>query len=109
MNPVIVGGDFNASPESDTVQVMLSGGAVDMFVAGDPGVTGETSFDDPFDIADPSEEADKRIDYLFMVHDAGTVSASGLFLDEAGTVGVGPEAARLWPSDHIGVAAVFIP
>jgi len=88
---------------------MITTGYIDMFLAGNPEGQGATSFNDPFDITDPAEEADKRIDYLFMIHDGGTVIESDLFLDTAWDISPGPEASWLWASDHIGVQALFSP
>jgi len=108
-NPVVVGGDFNDPPGSDTILEMTGVGAVDLFADQNPGVTGYTSFANPFDITNPSEEADKRIDYLFMVDESGTVNDGVLFLDTARDIDPGPEESWLWASDHIGVLARIRP
>ncbi len=108
-HPVIVGGDFNDPPGEGAILEMTGTGAVDMFAAASPGEAGYTSFADPFDLTDPEEEADKRIDFLFMIGPGGTVTGSGLFLDEARDIDPGPDVSWLWASDHIGVRAVFRP
>jgi len=108
-NPVVVGGDFNDPPGSDTVLEMINAGGVDLFADQNPGADGYTSFGDPFDITDPSMTAEKRIDYLFMLDPGGSVTGSGLFLDTALDIDPGPEESWLWASDHIGVQATFRP
>ena len=108
-NPVVVGGDFNDPPGSDTILEMTDAGAVDLFADLNPGTAGYTSFADPFDIGNPAEEADKRIDYLFMVDGGGTAVNSSLFLDAAKDLDPGPGESWLWGSDHIGVIARIQP
>jgi len=108
-HPVIVGGDFNDPPGSDTILEMTGAGAVDMFAEARPGEDGFTSFADPFDLTDPLAETVERIDYLFMLDPGGTVSDSILFLDQARDIDPGPGESWLWASDHVGVRAVFRP
>ena len=43
-NPVLVGGDFNDTPESETILEMKDAGALDMFAHQNPSVDGNTSF-----------------------------------------------------------------
>ena len=104
-NPVMVGGDFNDPPGSFTIHEMTAAGAVDAFAASNPGVDGYTSFDDPFDLTDPGEQPDERIDYLFLLDAGATLWSSGLFLDAAADIDPGPDESWLWASDHIGVHA----
>jgi len=108
-NPVVVGGDFNDLPDSETIQEMTAAGAIDMFAEENPGVAGHTSFGSSFDITDPAAEAAKRIDYLFMIDAGGAINASSLFLNSAWDIDPGPDESWLWASDHIGVKAVFRP
>ncbi|KPK16613.1 MAG: hypothetical protein AMK69_26130 [Nitrospira bacterium SG8_3] len=108
-NPVVVGGDFNALPESAAINEMIDAGAVDMFANQNPTADGYTSFRDEFDIADPMEEPCERIDYLFMIDVGGVVTESTLVLDTAQDIDPGPMETWLWASDHIGVKASFRP
>ncbi len=108
-NPVVVGGDFNDPPGTETIAEMTDAGAVDMFADRNPGVPGYTSFGKPFDITDPAEEPDKRIDYLFLIDEGGEITGSEPFLDTARDIDPGPEEAWLWASDHVGVRAAFRP
>jgi len=108
-NPVVVGGDFNALPESATIHEMIDAGAVDMFANQNPAADGYTSFCDEFDITDPMEEPCQRIDYLFMMDVGGVVTDSTRFLDMARDIDRGPMEKWLWASDHIGVKATFRP
>lgn len=108
-NPVVVGGDFNDPPGTETIAEMTDAGAVDMFADQNPGVPGYTSFGKPFDITDPAEEPDKRIDYLFLLEGGGKITGSGRFLDTARDIDPGPGESWLWASDHVGVRATFRP
>jgi endonuclease/exonuclease/phosphatase family metal-dependent hydrolase len=110
-NPVVVGGDFNDPPGSDTYLELTGAGLFeDLFASENPGVDGFTSFGGGFDITDPAEEAVKRIDYLFMMDGSGSVTGSELFLDAARDIDPDPgNESWLWASDHIGVKATFQP
>ncbi len=108
-NPVVVGGDFNDPPGAEAITEMTDAGAVDMFADRNPGSPGYTSFGKPFDITDPTEEPDKRIDYLFFMDEGGEITGSERFLDTAGDIDPGPGESWLWASDHVGVRATFRP
>ncbi len=108
-NPVVVGGDFNDPPGTDAIVEMTDAGAVDMFADSNPGLPGYTSFGKPFDIMDPAEEPDKRIDYLFLIDEGGEIMGSERFLDTARDIDPGPGESWLWASDHVGVRATFRP
>jgi len=108
-NPVVVGGDFNDPPGTATIVEMTDAGAVDMFADQNPGVLGYTSFGHPFDITDPTEEPQKRIDYLFMFDEGGLISGSERFLDTARDIDPGAGESWLWASDHVGAKATFRP
>lgn len=99
---VIVGGDFNAVPDSDAIAAFLEGGAVDVWQ-----VKGGSL--DATSLAGEVDEAEaglyKRIDYLFVVgnREDFTISEVAKFLDF-------PRYANetypsLWASDHAGVIA----
>jgi endonuclease/exonuclease/phosphatase family metal-dependent hydrolase len=92
----VIGGDFNDTPGSDTVQAMLASGARDVWSEG-PGFTAVSG-----SLTDPHAVADARIDYLFVHGRAAFVEWARSFLGmplprQGGGV--------LWSSDHIGVLA----
>jgi endonuclease/exonuclease/phosphatase family metal-dependent hydrolase len=92
----VIGGDFNDTPGSDTVQAMLASGARDVWSEG-PGFTAVSG-----SLTDPHAVADARIDYLFVHGRAAFVEWARSFLgmplpQQGGGV--------LWSSDHIGVLA----
>ncbi len=69
--PAVIGGDFNAQPDSDVVAAMTDAGFFDSAaVAGDPR---------------PTSENGNRIDYVFVTPDIGVVDV---------------EAPEVWTSDH---------
>ena len=108
--PVILAGDFNATPGDPAIQAVLAAGFVDALVVGgdatcdgvgDPGCTSGT---EPLG-DNPENLTSRRIDYIFILPgtefslDARQVA---LFLNAPATLGDG---RLLWPSDHIGVQA----
>ena len=108
--PVILAGDFNASPEDPSIRALRDAGYVDVLAeagdptcekAGDPGCTNSTI---PLD--EPAARADQRIDYIF-VRDGEDIAIepeeAELFLNSAIDTGGG----TLWTSDHIGVKGVL--
>jgi endonuclease/exonuclease/phosphatase family metal-dependent hydrolase len=102
----IVAGDFNDSPESATIQVMLAAGGRDAWAeavtsggALGPGLTALNGT-----VRDSADVADERIDYLFVFSrdpaKPAVVKDAALFLDTALPDSKG---MPLWASDHIGV------
>jgi len=70
-SPAVIGGDFNAQPDSDVVAAMIDAGFIDSAAAaGDPQTTSESG---------------NRIDYVFVTPDLTVVSA---------------DAPDIWTSDH---------
>jgi endonuclease/exonuclease/phosphatase family metal-dependent hydrolase len=99
--PPIVGGDFNAEPESDEIR-FLTERYVDAFGEANPGVAGHTwSNANPF--AAKENEHDRRIDYIFV---GGATPAGGGRVLSAEVVCDEPRAGA-WPTDHFGVAATL--
>jgi endonuclease/exonuclease/phosphatase family metal-dependent hydrolase len=96
--PLVIGGDFNAVPDSAVVASLLGGGMVDAWAAARPGEDGFTAIDGA--VTDPGARTGARIDYLF-VRGARVVSVEP-FLARPGT---GPGGLPLWASDHVGVLA----
>ena len=107
--PLIVVGDFNASPLSPPAQAyaqMIAAGYADAWPASQPATDGFTCcFSETLD--DPAGTLSSRIDHIFFRYPAPiTVSEAQVLGDEPGDfLPVG-----LWPSDHAGVfAALQIP
>ena len=110
--PVILAGDFNATPGDPAIQAVLAAGFVDALVAGgdatcdgvgDPGCTSGT---EPLG-DNPENLTSRRIDYIFIL--PGTefsldARQATLFLNAPATLGDG---RLLWASDHIGVRALL--
>ncbi len=110
--PVILAGDFNATPGDPSIQALLAAGFVDALVAGgdatcdgvgDPGCTSDTA-----PLGDnPENLTRRRIDYIFILPgtefslDARQVA---LFLNAPATL---DDGRLLWASDHIGVQALL--
>ena len=98
--PIILLGDFNASPDSTAYQHLLSAGYVDVWPIGGEGKGATCCQDNIFQ----NEKSDRsiRIDHIFVrnmevsaavvVHTVGDTAADRLPLG-------------LWPSDHAGVVA----
>lgn len=91
--PFVLGGDFNAEPDSPEMRLM----SPFRDVAAVRYASGPT-FGVAYGIALPG----RRIDYLFDDPDAG------LSVDAAHVVLNRPNAAGVWASDHFGVAARFV-
>lgn len=105
---VIAGGDFNALPKSPTIAKMIKGQGIDLFAITHPKNKGCTSFGNNFDLYNPHEQAETRIDYLFLFgSQAKNISNSSLFLNQAQTINKGHGKFWLWASDHIGVEATI--
>lgn len=104
---VIIGGDFNAPPDSVVVASMLAAGAQDAWSHAAPGTPGGTSLRGS--ISDSSAEFGRRIDYIFIAGEDLDVSAVTRILDlplVLDSPGVDEATAiPLWPSDHAGVMA----
>jgi endonuclease/exonuclease/phosphatase family metal-dependent hydrolase len=109
----VIGGDFNAAPETDEIRFMVGWHTLaghraswqDAYArlhpgAGEPGWTWASR--------NPSTDwlaqlwRDRRIDYLFVSPEqrgaVGKVLAARVVLDA-------PDARGVWPSDHFGVLA----
>ncbi len=102
---VVIGGDLNAAPGSDAVLALRRIGAVDAWREANGGLPGYTAIEGA--VTDAQARAFERIDYLFAVGRALAVRRAWLFLDRPVADRPGGPGPALWPSDHIGVAAVF--
>ncbi len=105
-NPVIVAGDLNDVPDSQTVSTLLQFGLYDAWAEQGSG-PGYTSGSAEFDLQSPNRAADERIDYIFFQpgkREEVRVLDTKLLFDR-----VGRKTGReyLWPSDHFGVLAKF--
>jgi endonuclease/exonuclease/phosphatase family metal-dependent hydrolase len=103
-NPVLLGGDFNAGPDSDTILVLTGGGLIDLYAAAGqtPGYTNDR---DDLNLEGAHNTANQRIDFcLFRPPSRGrwAIESAELFLDRPSTTADG---GWLWASDHFGVVA----
>jgi endonuclease/exonuclease/phosphatase family metal-dependent hydrolase len=100
--PAIVAGDLNATEDSSQIQ-SLTRSWVDAYRVANPDDVGLTCCIDNL-TAGPSEELEKRIDYLFVVRRGGRrveVHRSELVLDRPFESAQGWQ----WASDHVGLLA----
>ena len=99
--PAIVAGDLNATEDSAQIQ-SLTQSWIDTYRAANPDDEGLTCCIDNL-TAGPSEELEKRIDYLFVVPRARRVEVhrSQLVLDGPIQLAQGWQ----WASDHVGLLA----
>jgi endonuclease/exonuclease/phosphatase family metal-dependent hydrolase len=95
---VILTGDFNQTPDTETYSDVLQAGFLDAWTqthAGDPGYTiGETT--------ETTRDFDRRIDYIF--------ATGGIQLESATLIGTDPAFktdSGYYPSDHLGLLATF--
>lgn len=104
---VIVAGDFNDVPESETMAALtVEAGLVDLHAAYGNG-PGYTNDRDDLDLTAERATHNQRIDYLLMRPGRGRlpeVVNVGLFADRPHRQ---PDGTWLWPSDHIGVIATL--
>jgi endonuclease/exonuclease/phosphatase family metal-dependent hydrolase len=103
-NPVLIGGDFNDVPQSDTIRSLTDNGFIDLHAAagGEPGYTNDRN---DLNIEAPQASPNQRIDYIFFRPGRGrqfTIESVRLFLDRPSAE---PDGRWLWASDHFGVLA----
>lgn len=103
--PLVLGGDFNDVPDSETIQAIKAAGLTDIWeTAGSgPGYTNDKSDIDP---ESPDGSHNQRIDYLFFRPGNGGFEFEDvrLFLDRPSQTS---EEGWLWASDHMGVIATI--
>ena len=98
--PEIVGGDLNATPDSEEIERLKNAGFIDVF-EGQEAIL--TSASRGRDIEDPRDTTDRRIDYLFV---SGDRAAEVIVHDKRvlfGSVVQMSEGATCWVSDHNGL------
>jgi endonuclease/exonuclease/phosphatase family metal-dependent hydrolase len=103
--PAILGGDLNATPDSEEIVFLRESGLVDVCDGMDLGPTNDP---DDRDLENPAETARQRIDYLWVdptEADVLEVPSARLFL--AGAAEVEP-GRFLWASDHNGIVAELL-
>ncbi len=103
-NPVLIGGDFNDVPESDTIRTLTENGFIDLHAAfsSSPGFTNDRH---DLDIEAAEARPNQRIDYVFLRPGKGRdfrIESVRLFLDRPCAQ---PGGGWLWASDHFGVLA----
>jgi endonuclease/exonuclease/phosphatase family metal-dependent hydrolase len=101
-NPVLIGGDFNDTPDSGTVRSIIDADFIDLHAAAGAG-PGYTNDRNDLDIELAHASPNQRIDYVFFrpgrVRNFAIESVS-LFLDRPSAE---PDGNWLWASDHFGV------
>jgi endonuclease/exonuclease/phosphatase family metal-dependent hydrolase len=103
-NAVLIGGDFNDVPESDTIRSITGNGFIDLHAGGgvQPGFTNDRH---DLDIEAPYAAPNQRIDYVFVRPGRArkfAIESVQLFLNQPSAEGNG---RWLWASDHFGVLA----
>ena len=101
---VILAGDFNDVPESETIAILKRAGFIDLHEAFGSG-PGYTNDRNDIDLNAESATHNQRIDYLMMRPANGhapEVTEVGLFADHPH---LESDGTWLWRSDHIGVIA----
>lgn len=101
-NPILIGGDFNDVPDSDTIRTLTESGFIDVHSAAgaDPGYTNDRN---DLDLEAPQASPNQRIDYVFFRPGRSRsfkIENVRLFLDQPSPE---PAGQWLWASDHFGV------
>jgi endonuclease/exonuclease/phosphatase family metal-dependent hydrolase len=98
-NTVIVAGDFNATSNSDAVEVFTKNGYLDSWIAA--GKTDKQGLSTGiYDLYNPEPQAHHRIDFVLVSN--ASVNSADTFLGEAKQTAVNDQTQWLWGSDHIG-------
>jgi endonuclease/exonuclease/phosphatase family metal-dependent hydrolase len=105
-NGVLIGGDFNDVPESETIGAIIGAGFIDLHAAAGsaPGYTNDRN---DLDIEGPQASPNQRIDYVFFRPGSGKfeIQSVRLLLDGPSAE---PGGKWLWASDHFGVLARLV-
>jgi PGF-CTERM protein len=107
--PVVVGGDFNSGPGTDTAAYdRLTADLDDAYATLDPGGEGYTCCQ-AGSLRNESSRLDRRIDALLYRGrlDPTAVGRVGHRPEDRVEVEVDGETVRIWPSDHAGVVGTF--
>ncbi|MEF8788976.1 MAG: endonuclease/exonuclease/phosphatase family protein [Haloarculaceae archaeon] len=107
--PVVVGGDFNSGPGTDTAAYdRLTADLDDAYATLDPGGEGYTCCQ-AGSLRNESSRLDRRIDALLYRGrlDPTAVGRVGHRPEDRVEVAVDGETVRIWPSDHAGVVGTF--
>jgi endonuclease/exonuclease/phosphatase family metal-dependent hydrolase len=103
-NAVLIGGDFNDIPQSDTICTVTGAGFIDLHAASATG-PGYTNDRNDIDIEAEHASPNQRIDYVFLRPGSGrkfAIYSVELILDRPSAE---PDGRWLWASDHFGVLA----
>lgn len=101
---LLLAGDLNDIPGSDTIATISAGGFIDLWDAAGQGA-GYTNDRDDLDLHSPDAAPNQRIDYLFLRAGGGQqveIADARLFLERPCRRADGK---WLWASDHVGVIA----
>lgn len=99
--PVIVMGDVNSTPGSDTYNLFTKKGFDDVWIKAGQGL-GFTGHQNP-DLLNAGSELSRRIDFIFYKNGWKPIAA-----DLVGEEKKDRTITGLWPSDHAGVAAKLL-
>jgi endonuclease/exonuclease/phosphatase family metal-dependent hydrolase len=105
-SPLLLAGDFNDVPDSQTIAAITGAGFLDLWQTAGSG-PGFTNDRDDLDIESPYGGHNQRIDYLFFRPGRGCrseIAKVRLFLDRPRRT---PEGGWLWASDHAGLIATL--
>ena len=98
---IIVGGDFNATPDSSSIEWMNTIGAIDAWpVTGEESAAQNGATSLRGEVTNPDAVNTKRIDYIFTVGDSIETLLTERILD---TPSRAPSGESLWVSDHAGI------
>ncbi len=101
--PCILVGDFNATPDSEEIQLLARAGFLDTFSSMHPDDPGYTwSHSNPYTASHP-ELPERRIDHIF----ARIPSKRTLMVQASKIVLNQPTADGMFPSDHFGIFTIL--
>jgi endonuclease/exonuclease/phosphatase family metal-dependent hydrolase len=103
---VIVAGDLNDLPDSETVASFTRAGFVDLYGAYGAG-PGYTNDRNDIDLCSEAATHNQRIDYLLMRAERSSQSEAATVALCADRPRCSGDGAWLWPSDHVGVMATL--
>ena len=105
--PAVLLGDLNDLPGSPMYEVVRGAQFVDTWAALRPGASGPTCCQQA-DLGNAQSQLDRRIDYVWVRGHRGRAAGLVWLVGDAARDRVAGPVHTLWPSDHAGVAAVWL-